>query len=177
MNKHNYYYSLVYLSYSMTQPTKWHVLPAKTQISLVIRPVWSESSLSAWRSLGWVLSYPLSAQRRRWSDRWMARLILVFARRTHYFVGFVMRRLIKLVKIDFHFLFKNKLFIYFLIYLFYFFFFFFCFFFLFCFFPFNFGSGELINQAHDPLSHHRRLAAYSGFTNYLINCLIHWPLN
>ena len=31
---------------------KWHVRPAKTQISLGIRPVWSESSLSAWRKLG-----------------------------------------------------------------------------------------------------------------------------
>ena len=29
----------------MTKPTKWHVRPAKTQISLGIRPVWSESSL------------------------------------------------------------------------------------------------------------------------------------
>ena len=26
--------------------------PAKSQISLGIRPVWSESSLSAWRNLG-----------------------------------------------------------------------------------------------------------------------------
>ena len=40
---------------------------AKTQISLGIRPVWSESSLSAWKK-AWVLSYPLSAQRRLWSD-------------------------------------------------------------------------------------------------------------
>ena len=31
----------------MTKPTKWHVRPAKTQISLGIRPVWSESSLCA----------------------------------------------------------------------------------------------------------------------------------
>ena len=31
---------------------KMSVRPAKTQISLVIRPVWSESSLSAWRNLG-----------------------------------------------------------------------------------------------------------------------------
>ena len=31
---------------------KMHVRPAKTQISLGIRPVWSESSLSAWRKLG-----------------------------------------------------------------------------------------------------------------------------
>ena len=36
----------------MTKPTKWHVRPAKIQISLGIRPVWSESSLSAWRKLG-----------------------------------------------------------------------------------------------------------------------------
>ena len=31
---------------------KMTVRPAKTQISLGIRPVWSESSLSAWRNLG-----------------------------------------------------------------------------------------------------------------------------
>ena len=59
------------------------VRPAKTQISLGIRPVWSksslshislgirpvwsESSLSAWGK-AWVFSYPLSAQRRLWSD-------------------------------------------------------------------------------------------------------------
>ena len=36
----------------MTKPTKWHVRPAKTQVSLGICPVWSESSLSAWRKLG-----------------------------------------------------------------------------------------------------------------------------
>ena len=35
-----------------TKPTKWHVRPAKTQISLGIRQVWSESSLSAWRRFG-----------------------------------------------------------------------------------------------------------------------------
>ena len=34
-----------------TKPTKWHVRPSKTQISLGIRQVWSESSLSAWRKL------------------------------------------------------------------------------------------------------------------------------
>ena len=33
-------------------PTKWPVHPEKTQISLGIRPVWSESLLSAWRNLG-----------------------------------------------------------------------------------------------------------------------------
>ena len=40
------------LSLSTTKPTKWHMHPAKTQISLDIRPVWSESLLSAWRNLG-----------------------------------------------------------------------------------------------------------------------------
>ena len=41
-----------YLNCLMIKPTKCHVRPAKTQISLGIRPVWSESSLSAWRKLG-----------------------------------------------------------------------------------------------------------------------------
>ena len=39
------------MSCSMTNPTKWHVGPAKTQISLGICPIWSHSSLSACRSL------------------------------------------------------------------------------------------------------------------------------
>ena len=46
---------------------KMAVRPVKTQISLCIRPVWSESSLSTWRKLK-ILSYPLSAQWRLWSD-------------------------------------------------------------------------------------------------------------
>ena len=40
------------LSHLMTKPTKWHVRPAKTRISLSLRQVWSASSLSAWRKLG-----------------------------------------------------------------------------------------------------------------------------
>ena len=35
----------------MTKQTKWHVRSLKTLISLGIRPVWSESSLSAWRKI------------------------------------------------------------------------------------------------------------------------------
>ena len=35
------------LSRRMSKPTMWHVRPAKTQISLGIRLVWSESSLCA----------------------------------------------------------------------------------------------------------------------------------
>ena len=46
---------------------KWHVCPAKTQISMGIHPVWLESSLSAWRSIG-SLCEPLVTQRRFWSD-------------------------------------------------------------------------------------------------------------
>ena len=42
------------LSRLMTQPTKWYVRPAKTQISLGIWPVWSESSLCA----QWVAKEP-----------------------------------------------------------------------------------------------------------------------
>ena len=39
------------MSCLMTKPTKWHVHPVKTPISLGIRPVWSESLLPAWRKL------------------------------------------------------------------------------------------------------------------------------
>ena len=69
------------MSRLMTKPTKWHVRPAKTQISLGIGPVWSETLLSAWRKLGSLAT--------RWahsedSDQTgqMPRLIPVFARRT-----------------------------------------------------------------------------------------------
>ena len=37
---------------SWQTPTRWHVRPAKILISLGIRPVWSESSMSAWWKLG-----------------------------------------------------------------------------------------------------------------------------
>ena len=42
------------MSRLMTKRTKWLVRPAKTQTSLGICPVWSESSLSAWRKLGFL---------------------------------------------------------------------------------------------------------------------------
>ena len=44
--------TLLYMNRLLTKPTKWHVRIAKTQISLCICPVWSESLLSAWRKLG-----------------------------------------------------------------------------------------------------------------------------
>ena len=40
------------LSHNMTKPNKVTLRPVKTQISLGIHPVWSESLLSAWRKLG-----------------------------------------------------------------------------------------------------------------------------
>ena len=60
---------------------KMTVRPAKTQISLGIHPVWSESSLSAWRTFGslathWALSQDFD------QTGWMSRLIWVFAGRT-----------------------------------------------------------------------------------------------
>ena len=64
----------------MTQPTKWHVRPAKTQISLGIHPFWSESSLFAWRKLGSLATHWANSED---SDRWAH----------SHFVGFVVRRL------------------------------------------------------------------------------------
>ena len=60
---------------------KVSVRPAKTQISLGIRPVWSESSLSAWRR---IRSLATHWKHNEDSDQtWrMPRLIWVFARRT-----------------------------------------------------------------------------------------------
>ena len=67
----------------VTKPTKWHMRPAKTQISLDIRPVWSESSLSAWRMLGSLATCTHCAHSED-SDQTgrMPRLIWVFAGRT-----------------------------------------------------------------------------------------------
>ena len=54
------------------------VRPAKTQISLGIRPVWSESSLSAWRNLGSLANYWAHSEDSDQTGR-MPRLIWVFA--------------------------------------------------------------------------------------------------
>ena len=76
----------------VTKPTQWHVRPAKIQISLGIRPDWSEVSLCA----QWVSKDPsfLHADG-EYSDQTgrMPRLIWVFAGCTCHFVGFVVRRL------------------------------------------------------------------------------------
>ena len=62
----------------MTKPTKWHVHPAKTQISLGIRPVWSETSLSAGRKLGSLATHWAHSEDSDQTGR-MPRLISVFA--------------------------------------------------------------------------------------------------
>ena len=63
------------------QTNKMSVRPAKTQISLGIRPVWSESSLSAWRKLGSLATHEAHSEDSDQSGR-MPRLIWVFAGRT-----------------------------------------------------------------------------------------------
>ena len=68
------------------------VRPAKTQICLGIRPVWSESSLSAWRKLGSLATHWAHSEDSDQTGR-IPRLIWVFAGRKAHFVGFVMRRL------------------------------------------------------------------------------------
>ena len=59
---------------------KVSVPPAKAQISLGIRPIWSESSLSAWRNLRSLAVHWMHSE--DWSDWAMPRLIWVFAGRT-----------------------------------------------------------------------------------------------
>ena len=73
---------------SMTKPTIWHVRQVKTQISLGMRPVWSESLLSAWRKVGYLVTH--WAQSELWSDWADAQADLSFTGHTHHFVGFVM---------------------------------------------------------------------------------------
>ena len=74
------------LSRLITKPIKWHVHPAKTQISLDIRPVRSESSLCAQR----VAKGP-SGHWRLWSDWADAKIDLSLCWAHNHFVGFVMR--------------------------------------------------------------------------------------
>ena len=81
------------MSHLVTKPKNWHVLPAKTQISLGICPVWSESSLCA-QCVAKDPSF-LLADNEDSDQTWrMPRLIWVYAGRTCHFVGFVMRRYI-----------------------------------------------------------------------------------
>ena len=94
---HNYLMICIYTLYQRKKERKkdrkWHVRPAKTQISLGICPVWSEFSLSAWRKFGSLPSHWAHIEDYDQTGR-MSRLIRVFARRKDHFVGLVMRRLI-----------------------------------------------------------------------------------
>ena len=74
----------------MTKPIKWHICPAKTQISLGIRPDWSESSLSAWRKVGSLATH--WAHSEDWSDWADAQADLSLRWAHTHFVGFVMSR-------------------------------------------------------------------------------------
>ena len=109
--------SLVQINHLMRKPIKWPVRPVKTQISLGICPVWSESSLCA----KWIAEVPMclhadsqDSDQTWWMPRliwvfpghtgqdsqdsdqtwWMPRLIWVFPGHTGQFVGFVVPRLI-----------------------------------------------------------------------------------
>ena len=55
------------LSLLTTKPAKWLVRPAKTQLSIGIHPDWSESSLSAWRNVGFLATHKTHGE--DWSDR------------------------------------------------------------------------------------------------------------
>ena len=61
---------------------KMTVRPAKTQVSLGIRPVWSESSLSAWRKLGSLATHWAHSEDSDQTGR-MPKLIWVFSLGAH----------------------------------------------------------------------------------------------
>ena len=68
----------VTLSLLMTKPTKWHVRPVMTQISLGIRPVWSETLLSPWRKLRSLANHWAHSENSDQTGQ-MPRLIWIFA--------------------------------------------------------------------------------------------------
>ena len=72
---------------STTKPRKWPAHLVKTEISLCISPVWSESSLSAWRNLWSLATHKGQSEVSDQTGR-MHRLIWVFAGRTGHFFGF-----------------------------------------------------------------------------------------
>ena len=83
----------IHVSRLMTKPTKWHVRPAKTQVSLDIRPVWSESSLCTQCVAKGPSFLHADSEDSDQTGR-MPRLIWVFAGRRCHFVGFVVMWLI-----------------------------------------------------------------------------------
>ena len=85
----------------MTKPTKWGVRPAKTQINLGIRPVWSESSLCAlWEAKDPSFFHADSEDWSDWADaqaglslRWAHRFCHALA---HMFLGPVVQSVVSL---------------------------------------------------------------------------------
>ena len=78
------------------QNNKMAVRPAKTQISLGIRPVWSEFSLCAW----WVVkdpSFPHADSEDSDQTGWMPRLIWVFAGRIAILLVLSCRGLVRIM--------------------------------------------------------------------------------
>ena len=69
--------SMVIWAASWKKPTKWHVRPAKTQISLGIRPVWLVFAVRSMISKAFLMRTAKTDQTGR-----MPRLIWVFAGRT-----------------------------------------------------------------------------------------------
>ena len=74
--------------------------PSEIQISLGIRPVWSESSLSAWRKLQFLATHWAHSKDSDQTGQ-MPRLIRIFAGCKGHFAGFVMLWLICLFEIQF----------------------------------------------------------------------------
>ena len=86
-------YSIVQYEPPHDKTNKMTLRPVETQIRLCIRPVWSDSSLAAWRKLGSLATHWAHSKDSDQSRR-MPRLIWVFTGRSCRFAGFVMRRLI-----------------------------------------------------------------------------------
>ena len=81
------------MSRLMTKPTKRHVRPGEDS-EQPGRPPSLIRFFAVRVRKAWVLSYPLSAQRRHWSDRADARADLSLRWAHSHFVGFVTRRLL-----------------------------------------------------------------------------------
>ena len=86
-------YTLYNFSCNVTNCTIWHVRPKKTQITIGIRAVWSESLLFAGRNAASLGIQNASSEDSDQTAR-MRRLIWIFAGRTYREVCFVPLRLI-----------------------------------------------------------------------------------
>ena len=65
------------MSHSMRKRTFWHVRPTQTHISLRIRAIWSESSMSVWRNFAFMAIQNASSEDSDQTVR-MRRLIWIF---------------------------------------------------------------------------------------------------